>query len=972
MLRKPGGQSLDYLRLSYLICALWLLAGMFMSAGNAYAITVTANSPISVGQTAATLGGFVDPGAGAIRVNFVYGTSPDNLDNQTPEKPYNIGDIPQAVTQFVSNLNCDTTYYYSINASNSIETITSDAISFTTNPCVLAETRITTLEAAEITLGSALLQGSIVTASGFNSMQYYFEYGPDTNYGSQSVSAPIRAVSSVQRDVDVDLYGLACDQTYHFRLVVEVVTLDGVEETHAGNDMSFTTQSCAGLTINAVNKLMETSNSAVLDASVNAPLSAVDVYFAYGQSRELGQATVQQTFGPGSFNLTENIRDLDCSTVYYFALVVLAADNEVQSEIKSFTTAPCSTRPLASTLDPEEVQRESAILKASVTANSAETEVLFEWGETASVEQATEPVTVAASAVGRFVEVPLSQLVCETEYFYRVIARNEVGEANGAMVSFSTLTCESPSENPNPEDPQPGPFISAGSTHSLATGIAGEVITWGNNSFGQLGGVTPEIDLIDGLKQFPESPNIMVGILDVAAGVNHSLLLHKSGDVYAFGSNLQNQLGVVTENDTITFPVKIISAQDSGQLPINVEAGESHSVVLTDLGSVFVWGDNELGQLANPAITSLQTPQVIDSLSGIKSISAGKNFTLAITAEDTVIAWGDNQYGQVGNADLSPKFEIQNILNLANIMQISAGGGHALALRKDGTVFSWGDNQAKQLGRSLSDYVVNPGQVASPSGFGFFDNATMVAAGGMHSLALLDNGTVVAWGDNSHGQLGIAGQEKNVDMPTPVVDGAGQALQGIQLIAAGEFYSLAMNEAGEIIAWGDNSSGQLDGIINTQRYGGVQTQAGIPISLKTPHLVLDSYDIPLQAGSSISLQVRLSTEPQELTRVVVSLANSSGLSLDQGSELLFSVAAWRIPQTITLSAQDSIEEQINTSLLLSSETMQSVSLPITVAPSTEEPTPRQVVGAVSWFDLLLIYGSLLVIQWYFRRRNRVV
>jgi hypothetical protein len=107
---------------------------------------------------------------------------------------------------------------------------------------------------------------------------------------------------------------------------------------------------------------------------------------------------------------------------------------------------------------------------------------------------------------------------------------------------------------------------------------------------------------------------------------------------------------------------------------------------------------------------------------------------------------------------------------------MAAGWAHNVALRDDGTVLAWGDNRSGQS----EEPVPNWGFVA-------------VAAGGKHSLALRANGSIVAWGSNTWGQC---------DVPAPNT--------GFVAIAGGGNYSVGLQSDGTLVAWGRNTSGQCD------------------------------------------------------------------------------------------------------------------------------------------------------------------
>ena len=80
--------------------------------------------------------------------------------------------------------------------------------------------------------------------------------------------------------------------------------------------------------------------------------------------------------------------------------------------------------------------------------------------------------------------------------------------------------------------------------------------------------------------------------------------------------------------------------------------------------------------------------------------------------------------------------------------QLAGGGSHALALCRDGTVWAWGLNSHGQLGDGTATDRATPVQVPGLTG------VAAVAAGAAHSLALSSEGTVWSWGYNRSGQLG--------------------------------------------------------------------------------------------------------------------------------------------------------------------------------------------------------------------------
>ena len=107
------------------------------------------------------------------------------------------------------------------------------------------------------------------------------------------------------------------------------------------------------------------------------------------------------------------------------------------------------------------------------------------------------------------------------------------------------------------------------------------------------------------------------------------------------------------------------------------------------------------------------------------------------------------------------------VQNLSGVFAIAAGGAHSLALKGNGlvscftlpscTVWAWGENSSGQLGDGTTNDRSTPAQVVSgepPDIYQSLSGVTAIAAGLDYSLAVKTDGTVRAWGNNEHGQLG--------------------------------------------------------------------------------------------------------------------------------------------------------------------------------------------------------------------------
>jgi alpha-tubulin suppressor-like RCC1 family protein len=127
------------------------------------------------------------------------------------------------------------------------------------------------------------------------------------------------------------------------------------------------------------------------------------------------------------------------------------------------------------------------------------------------------------------------------------------------------------------------------------------------------------------------------------------------------------------------------------------------------------------------------------------------------------LAWGlGNEYGQLGDGNLTPSLSPPvETLYPSPVSAVAATVDHSMGLLSNGVVVAWGLNEHGTLGngsetQAYSDVPVSvcaPNETARPCN-NHLTNVSAIATGGEHDLALLNSGEVVAWGDNAWGQLG--------------------------------------------------------------------------------------------------------------------------------------------------------------------------------------------------------------------------
>ncbi len=375
-----------------------------------------------------------------------------------------------------------------------------------------------------------------------------------------------------------------------------------------------------------------------------------------------------------------------------------------------------------------------------------------------------------------------------------------------------------------------------GGYHTLALKSDGTVWAWGFSPLGDgtyMDASTPiQVKGVGGI-------GYLTDIEQIAAGFGHKVALKSDGTVYAWGINNYGQVGDNTKTDKI-IPIQVKGVGGTGYLTdiiqIKASTGGGCTVALKSDGTVYTWGDNRYGQLGDNTTTEGLTPTQVKGvggtgyLTGITQISSGEFHALALKNDGTVWAWGGNGAGALGDNTTTGRLTpiqvkgVGGVGNLTDIAQISASGSYTLALKNDGTVLAWGANTSGKLGDNTTTSRYTPVQVKGVGGIGYLSGIVQVTAGFYHAVALKSDGTVLAWGGNEYGQLGD-NTTTNRYVPVQVVGVGGIGyLSEIIRIGATIRHTLAIKNDGTVLAWGNNQYGQLGNNTTTDSTTPVQVK----------------------------------------------------------------------------------------------------------------------------------------------------
>lgn len=174
---------------------------------------------------------------------------------------------------------------------------------------------------------------------------------------------------------------------------------------------------------------------------------------------------------------------------------------------------------------------------------------------------------------------------------------------------------------------------------------------------------------------------------------------------------------------------------------------------------------------------------------------------------------------------------------------MAAGDSHSLALNNDGTLWAWGNNQNGQSGIGY-----DPATTTNPTQLGIETDWSTIAAGYYHTLAIKTNSVLWAWGANESGQLGIGTTAEDRYEPTQVSTDLYWSM-----VAGGGNHSLGLKTNRTIYSWGYNSYGQLG-----LGYSGDPNDINNPLNYVTTPTQIDSASdwISVSTGSAFSFAIK--------------------------------------------------------------------------------------------------------------------
>ena len=188
----------------------------------------------------------------------------------------------------------------------------------------------------------------------------------------------------------------------------------------------------------------------------------------------------------------------------------------------------------------------------------------------------------------------------------------------------------------------------------------------------------------------------------IVCGGYHIICKTYNNVYYGWGSNYYGQLGHV-EYKTYNKPTQCNNYPDN---IISIKCGNLHTLLLTLEGNIYSFGNNfyeQLGLNSND-IRETNIPTLITNISEIKRIECGYRHSMCIDVNSNLWLFGANEVGQLGLGDKENRSKPTKHPTLSNIMDISSRGDSTFIKTLDRKIYAFGNNDYSQLGIKINEY----------------------------------------------------------------------------------------------------------------------------------------------------------------------------------------------------------------------------------------------------------------------------
>lgn len=389
--------------------------------------------------------------------------------------------------------------------------------------------------------------------------------------------------------------------------------------------------------------------------------------------------------------------------------------------------------------------------------------------------------------------------------------------------------------------------VSAGDFHTCAILDDASVRCWGFGANGRLGyAATADVRSPAG------APAVDIGAgrtaRAITTGASHTCAIRDDGQVVCWGNGISGRLGYGNQSsigDNEAPGSAGVVAIGPGRTAVAISAGDFHTCVIRDDGSLLCWGFGSGGQLGYGGTSDVgddETPAQAGpvDLGGrrARAVSGGKGHTCVVLDDGSARCWGFGADGRLGYASQADIYDADDAgpIDLGagrTAVAIAAGEAHTCAILDTGAVRCWGFGGNGRLGYGDTLSIGNDGGetpgTAGPVPLGPGRTARALSVGFSHTCAALDDGTLRCWGFGGGGRLGYGDESSVGDTPARSVAAVGPVPMGGTVPPTIADLSLAMGaSAGRV---GVGAGAQVSVTVGN---AGVDTATGVAVAVSAP------------------------------------------------------------------------------------------------------------------------------------------
>lgn len=269
---------------------------------------------------------------------------------------------------------------------------------------------------------------------------------------------------------------------------------------------------------------------------------------------------------------------------------------------------------------------------------------------------------------------------------------------------------------------------------------------------------------------------------------DHCGIIDENLNVWVFGDNGYGQLGLGDK-------INRLSPEKVENLPpiVSVSIGGNYMLFLDSEGYVWISGEYQNRKLVNP--------EKIPDLEHIVKMDSGHSHCLFLDHNGNVLSCGGNKFGQLGLGDTIYRDEPTKIEAIPIIKDICCGYNYSILIDEDGNCWSFGNNFSGQLG--LGQKLCLHDLAKTPTKIDGLPSIRAVSAGYAHTILIDINDNIYFCGCNNMRQLGFNEREEIVS-PTQFVK-----LPKIKSAYCGDDSTIVIDVNGDSWGFGYSNTGQF-------------------------------------------------------------------------------------------------------------------------------------------------------------------